>query len=112
MSFLNNFSVSPGSNATQRVGYQSLIKGRFFQPRLNPLSVTFSRRSMAQIFCDSSFHKAALSMPTKTGQSGDNNPGHPSDAQRKQQIEDCFGQMTTLPDPRHKAKVEPHPNSG
>ena len=36
MSFLNSFSVSPGSNATQRVGYQSLIKGRFFQPRLNP----------------------------------------------------------------------------
>jgi len=43
---------------------------------------------MAQIFCDSSFQAMALSTPTKTSQSGDYNPGHPSDAQREHQIED------------------------
>jgi hypothetical protein len=43
---------------------------------------------MVQIFCDSSFQAMALSTPTKTSQSGDDNPRHPSDAQREQQIED------------------------
>jgi hypothetical protein len=51
---------------------------------------------MAQIFCDSSFQSMALSTPTKTSQSGDDNPGHPSDAQYEHQIEDCFGQMTQI----------------
>jgi hypothetical protein len=54
----------------------------------------------------------ALSTPTKTSQSGDDNPRHPSDAQREQQIKDCFGQMTQISDSRHKAKVEPLPRSG
>ena len=67
---------------------------------------------MAQIFCDSSFQATALSTPTKTSQSGDDNPGHPSDAQYEHQIEDCFGQMTQSPDSRHKAKPEPLPSSG
>jgi hypothetical protein len=58
---------------------------------------------MAQIFCDSLFQSTALSTPTKTSQSGDDNPRHPSDAQREQQIEDCFGQMTqNLPIPGTK----------
>jgi hypothetical protein len=52
---------------------------------------------MAQIFCDPSFQTMARSTPTKTGQSGDDNPGQSSDAQRKQRIKDYFSQMTTRP---------------
>jgi hypothetical protein len=51
---------------------------------------------MAQIFCDPSFQTMALSAPTNTGQVDDDNPGRPSDAQRKQQIEDYFSQVITL----------------
>jgi len=51
---------------------------------------------MAQIFCDSSFQTTALWTPTKTSQSVDDKPGHPSDAQYEHQIEDCFGQMTQI----------------
>jgi hypothetical protein len=50
--------------------------------------------------------------PTNTSQGDDDNPGQPADAQRRHQIEDCFGQMNNSPDCRQKAKVEPLPNSG